>query len=203
MSHCDNLVSVHRGHGGAARGRRDLEISLNRAIIVITVAAWQAAIQDMVETTVIASQPPAGSNLANYYNLLAGQVRSAVGRFNTPNADNTRRLMRATGFDPRPHWTWTQGGGQGVGSIKISPNTASISIGEWLKVRHEIAHGAPQISAVSVLQAVRQNPNPPPGRHPTIRLVDAEQCMVFFRRLCRLTANALGAQLNQPAGHWS
>jgi hypothetical protein len=57
MSHCDNLVAIHRAHGGAARGRRDQEISLNRAVFVMTVASWQAAIQDMVETLVVAAQP--------------------------------------------------------------------------------------------------------------------------------------------------
>ena len=85
----------------------------------MTVAAWQAAIQDMVETTVVASRPPTGSSLSNYYDLVAGRVRSEVGSFSTPNAENTRRLMQAAGFDPFPHWTWTQMGGKGVGQIKI------------------------------------------------------------------------------------
>lgn len=202
MTHCANLVAVHRGHGGAAPGRRDQEISLNRAVIVLTVAAWQAAVQDMTETTLVAGQPPPGSPLTNYYNLVAGQVRSEIGRFSTPNAENTRRLLQSAGFDPRPHWTWTQMGGQGVGQITITPAIASTRIGEWLRVRHDIAHGRSEITSVNVLQAVRQNPNPAPGWHPTIRLVDAEQCMSFFRRLCQLMANALGAQLTQPPGQW-
>lgn len=202
MSHCVNLVVIHRGHGGAEPGRRDREISLNRAIIVMTVAAWQAAIQDMVETAIVASQPPSGSPLTNYFNLVAGQVRSEVGRFSTPNAENTRRLMEAAGFDPRPHWSWSQMGGQGMGQIVITPNAACDRIAEWLRLRHDIAHGHAVISSVSVLKAVREKPNPPQGWAPTIRLVDAEQCMAFFRRLCQLTAAALGAQLKQPPGHW-
>ena len=91
MSHCVNLVAIHRGHGGAAPGRRDQEISLNRAIIVMTVAAWQAAIQDMVETAIVASEPPPGSPLTNYFNLVAGQVRGEIRKFSTPNAAKTIR----------------------------------------------------------------------------------------------------------------
>jgi hypothetical protein len=203
MSHCVNLVEVHRGHGGAAPGRRDQEVSLNRAVIVMTVAAWQAAIQDMVKSMLIASQPPVGSPHTNFYNVVAGQVRHAVAQFSTPNAENTQKLMRSAGFDPSPHWTWSQMGGQGVGLITITPVVASTRIREWLRVRHDIAHGRAEISPVSVLQAVRQNPGPAAGWYPTIRLVDAEQCMSFFRRLCQLTASGLGAQIGQQPGEWS
>jgi hypothetical protein len=203
MSHCANLVAVHRGPGDAAQGRRYREVSINRAIIVMTVAAWQAAIQDMVETTVISSQPPAGSLMSNYYNLVAGRVRSEVGHFSTPNGENTRNLMKAAGFDPYPHWTWSQMGGKAVGKITVRPHHANNRIASWLRVRHDIAHGHSVISSVDVLEAVRQNPNPTNGWQPTIRLVDAEQCMAFFRRLCQLTAAALGAQLTQPPGVWT
>lgn len=201
MSHCDNLVAVHRGHGGVARGRRDQEISLNRAVIVMTVASWQAAIQDMVETLVISAQPPAGP-LSNYYALLAGRVRQEVNNFSTPNAENTRRLMRGAGFDPQPHWTWTQMGGQGVGNVTITPAEAISRIAQWLRVRHDIAHGHEAISSVNVLESVRRTPVQPAGWQPTIRLADAERCMAFFRRLCQLTATGLGAQLGQPPGRW-
>jgi hypothetical protein len=39
ITHCDNLVAVHRGHGGAGRGRRYQEMSIDRAVIVLAVAA--------------------------------------------------------------------------------------------------------------------------------------------------------------------
>lgn len=169
----------------------------------MTVAAWQAAIQDMVETLLVAGQPPAGTGLGNYYNVTAGQVRNEVRKFSTPNAENTRKLMIPAGFDPRPHWTWTQMGGRGVGPIVVTPQAACTRIDEWLRLRHDIAHGHAELTCVAALKAVRDNPHPPAGWAPTIRLVDAEQCMSFFRRLCRLTAVALGAQIGQPAGEWS
>ncbi len=203
MSHCENLVAIHRQHGGPAPGRRAQEVSLNRAVVVVTVAAWQAAIQDMVETLLVAGQPPAGADVGNFYNVIAGQVRNAVARFSTPNAENTRRLMITAGFDPHPHWTWTQMGGQGVGPVVISPHAACTRLNDWLRLRHDIAHGHAELTGVSVLKAVRENPHPPQGWSPTIRLVDAEQCMTFFRRLCQLTAAAIGTQLGQPHGQWS
>jgi hypothetical protein len=43
--HCDNLIKVHRGHGGTAVGRRAEEVSLNRAVVVLAVASWQSMIR--------------------------------------------------------------------------------------------------------------------------------------------------------------
>jgi hypothetical protein len=43
--HCDNLVELHRKHGRPGKGKRDKETTLNRAVVVLTVAAWQAVVQ--------------------------------------------------------------------------------------------------------------------------------------------------------------
>jgi hypothetical protein len=117
-----------------------------------------------------------------------------VGAFATPNAQNCRKLLIGAGFDPRPHWTWVQHGGQGRGMITLSPADADTRMNEWLQVRHAIAHGHAHLPQVAALQAVRQNPGNPP-EDPTLRLVDAEQCLAFFRRLGRLTGNALAGHL--------
>jgi hypothetical protein len=74
------------------------------------------------------------------------------------------------------------------------PADAEQRIAEWLKVRHAIAHGHPSLPKVAALSAVRENPGNPPD-DPTLRLVDAEQCVAFFRRLSRLTGSSLAAHL--------
>lgn len=191
---CDNLVEVHRGHGGPKKGRRDKEVSLNRAVVVLTVASWQAVVQDMTRAAVEAGTPGAGDALSPAtYSLITGHVAQQIGDLSTPNAQNVRRLMQGAGFDPRPQWTWRQMGGQGVGSVEWSPAMAEARIDEWLKVRHAIAHGDAVLPAVPALQAVRHNHGRAPI-NPTLRLADAEQCLAFFRRLATITMKALAQQ---------
>jgi hypothetical protein len=203
MRHCDNLVSVHIESGGPDRGWRDEETSINRAVVVLTVAAWQAAVQDMVEAALDAGSPAPGASMSTQtYSVLQGPMRQQVISFSTPDADKTKRLFAGVGFNPRPLWTWSQMGGQGVGRITITPTTAEAKMKDWLSLRHDIAHGHDHLSQVSVLEAVREKSNPPTGWHPGIRLVDARACMAFFRRICRLTAAGLGAHLGQPSGSW-
>jgi hypothetical protein len=197
--HCDNLITVHRGHGGPERGRRDEEVSINRAVVVLTVASWQAVIQDYALACVDLSGPVAGSPLSPAtYNLLAGRVRKEVGGFATPNADNVRKLLIGAGFDPRPFWTWSQMGGRGQGVVTWSPADADARINEWLRVRHAIAHGHATLPQVNALQAVRLAAGTPPD-DPQLRLVDAEQCLAFFRRLARLTGTGLAGHLGVAA----
>jgi hypothetical protein len=197
--HCDNLIAVHRGYGGPERGRRDEEVSINRAVVVLAVASWQAVVQDYALACVDLSAPAPGGPLSPAsYAVLAGRVRKEVADFATPNAENTRRLLIGAGFDPRPFWTWTQRGGRGQGMVTRVPADADTRINEWLRVRHAIAHGHAELPQVPALQAVRLN-SATPTPDPTLRLVDAEQCLTFFRRLARLTVAGLASHLGVPA----
>ncbi len=171
---------------------------MNRAVVVIAVASWQAVVQDYALACVDLSKPIPGSPLApTTYALLAGRVRREVADFATPNAQNVRKLLLGAGFDPRPGWTWTQRGGQGHGIETWSPVDADMRIDEWLRVRHAIAHGHASLPQVRALQVVRLQPNNPPAS-PTLRLVDGEQCLAFFRRLARLMAIGLASHLGVP-----
>jgi hypothetical protein len=193
LHHCDNLVSVHRGHGGKFPGRRHVEVSLNRAIVVTAVASWQSVVQDYSLAALELGRPGnEGAISESTYNVMTGSVKNAVGAFSTPNGPNVRRLLISAGFDPRPAWTWTQHGGQGQGMITWTPDNAERRIDEWLKIRHAIAHGHPTLPKVDALKAVRHCAGKPPD-DPTLRLVDAEQCVAFFRRLARLTGTSLAA----------
>ena len=196
--HCDNLIAVHRGYGGPGRGRRAEEVSLNRAVIVLAVASWQTVIQDLTSAALELSAPsPGGSISSSTYAALTGHVKQQVGALATPNAENVRNLMVGAGFDPRPSWTWVQRGGRGSGMVTWTPAMAADRINAWLRVRHAIAHGHPVLPQVAALQDVRLNPVNTPT-DPAIRLVDAEQCLAFFRRLARLTVSSLASHLGVP-----
>ena len=169
----------------------------------MTVAAWQAAIQDMTLSALEAGRPVGESPLSpQTYDVIIGRTHKELSDFSTPNAENTRKLLQSVGFDPRPHWTWKQMGGQGVGRIDLEPHDVESRMRDWLRLRHDIAHGHDQLTQVRVLEAVRQKDKPQQGWSPSIRLKDAEACMAFFRRVSRLTALALGSHLGTTAGRW-
>jgi hypothetical protein len=155
MEHCDNLVEVHQWAGSGTRGRRRIETSVNRAIIVIAVASWQAVVQDMTRFLLDRSVPERSDPNYGVAHLIHGQVMRALGNFSTPNAENTRDLLRSVGFDPRKYWTWSNGA---LGSREVIFKGADVEqqLREWLTVRHAIAHGDEKMPDVGVLQAVRQ-----------------------------------------------
>ena len=189
LIHCDNLIAVHRGYGGGGAGRRFREVSLDRAVVVLAIAAWQAAIQDLTAATIDTAAPPTG---AATYHALLGHVRKGISDFATPTAQNTRRLMLGAGFDPRPHWTYSSAGGQGRQRVTWTPSMVDTRLDEWLKVRHAIAHGHEELPLVDALEAVRLNGA---TTNVTLRLTDAEQCVAFVSRLARLTTLGLARHL--------
>lgn len=199
LEHCDNLIAVHRASGGPSQGRRAKETSINRAVIVIAVATWQALVEDLAAACVDLSAPSTGAVISHQtYQFLKGRMSADVDRFSTPNARNSRNLLLGAGFDAEPCWTWSQHAGQGQGVKKWMPQDAAKRIDEWLAVRHAIAHGHDHLPQVDALIAVRRVPNQPPA-NPSLRLVDAEQCLVFFRRIGQLTANGLAKHLGVSA----
>jgi len=196
LRHCENIVSVHRGHGGSARGRRITEVSLDRAVIVLAVAAWQAAVQDMTTSLLDTARPTSAPAIdIARYDVITGPARKAIGDFATPNAQGTRRLMISAGFDPRPLWTYETSGGQGRQRIVWTPTMVDSRLDEWLKVRHALAHGHDSLPVVPALLAVRLRGI---TSDPSLQLADAEQCVSFLNRLVRLTATGIAAHLGSP-----
>lgn len=192
--HCDNLVAVHGRSGGKKAGKRAEEVSVNRAIVVLMVGAWQAVIQDFTRACLDLGTPRPGDSVSILtYNLISGRVKMEINNFSTPDARRSRELLLAAGYDPRPTWTWTQHAGRGQGMTTWSPADADRRIAEWIRLRNSIAHGDAVLPAEQALQAVRGTQTPPAD--PMLRLVDAKQCLAFFRRLARLTSVGLAAHL--------
>ena len=195
--HCVNLIEVHHTHGANKRGFRSKEPSLNRAVIVLAVASWQAVVQDLSRACIDMSTPPASSLLSpGAYGLLTGRLRDEIDKFNTPNAENTRKLLNAAGYDPFPHWSWTQADGR-AGRRTIKPSVASTRLNEWLSIRHAIAHGDGALPQKKVLDAVRYAT--PPPESPGLHLKDAERCLGLIRRLAHATGRGLALHLAVPA----
>lgn len=193
LKHCDNLVDVHRRHGGANRGRRYQEVSIDRAIIVLAVAAWQAAVQDLTTALLDTARPtgPSPIDIARY-DTLTGPTRKAINDFATPNAENTRKLMTSAGFDPQSLWTYETAGGRGRPRTTWKPHMVSTRLNEWLKIRHALAHGHETLPVNQALLAVR---NLGVSSNPTLQLKDAEGCIAFLNRLVRLTSVGLASHL--------
>jgi hypothetical protein len=215
MGYCDDIIAVHQGHGGGKRGLRTKETSLNRAVVVLAVAAWQSVVQDLTMAALDHAQPKGAMGPSS---LLRGQVDKEIGAFSTPNSSNTRSLLKLVDYDPYLRWTWTQKGGQGRPAFTVTSQTAEVRTDGWLRLRHDIAHGHQSLSVVEVLQDVRQqadswmtadhnrkwkdaiNHLKSKQYEPSLRLVDAKNCVAHFRRLAQLTAEGLIA-LGVP-GAW-
>lgn len=196
MDHCDNLVLVHQRSGTGTRGRRRVETSVNRAVVVIAIASWQAVVQDMTRFLLERNMPARSDPNYGVARLIQGQVLRALGNFSTPNAENTRQLLQSVGFDPRPLWTWTNGA-RGSREVTYRPPDVEQRLRDWLNVRHAIAHGDEKSPEVGVLQAVRQQ-QVSRTDGPSIRLHDAKQCIAFVRRLTEVTLRGVAAELPAP-----
>src|SRR5665647_806413 len=117
ISQCDHLIAIHGRR--ETRGRRWNEFALNRAVVVMAVAA---------------AEPDSSSpmSLASY-RLLAGQARKAVGDLATPHGENVRNMMVQAGFDPWPHWI-VPSHRRGVPALR--PHETEEWLRKWLRVRH-------------------------------------------------------------------
>ncbi|WP_141711791.1 hypothetical protein [Jiangella alba] len=196
IRHSDNLIAVHRSTN-SGRGRRTKEISLNRAAIVLAVATWQASVEDLTIAAIDVSRPAQQhAYLDRAYDVVTGKIRVDVKQFSTANAQNSRRLLLGVGFDPRPHWTWSAVGR----TPAIRPHQVESRLDDWLKLRHALAHGDPELPAVEVLECVRNNEQLADG--PSVRLADAENCVKFVRRLVAATGDGLAQHLSTPAAIW-
>ncbi|MGW2586689.1 hypothetical protein ACWCYZ_36265 [Streptomyces virginiae] len=208
IKHCKNLEKAHRAAGNGGRGRRDAETSINRGAIVMTVAAWQAFVQDLATALRDATFTEMGEDLERP--LLAAAIKQwrtdfdgAMEKFSTPDADQTISLLKRAGFNPRPGWAWQQRGGQGSGPVQVNPQHVVDVIGMWLRIRHDVAHGHATVHALPILTAVRDpKASAKLKADPTLRLTDAIDCRNFFTSVVRVTAEAAAEYVGQPAPKW-
>jgi hypothetical protein len=170
LQDAEELDAAHRRLRTGHVGRQWRLGALNRAVVVLSVSAWEAYVEELLKEAVDTLRP--GAPPMGAWPALNATVRSQVGRFNNPNTENVRTLL-ADGLglqDVTQSWAW-----QGV-----DPGRARERLAEALRNRHQIAHGV--------------NPRPTVQNHYARRLPG------FFRRLARCTDRAVRDHVVQELG---
>jgi hypothetical protein len=157
----EELDDAHNRLKTGNSGRQYGLAPLNRAIVVMSVSAWESYIEELMREAVRALRPavpPLGA-----WPALDVYVNSRINIFNTPNPNNVDRLIReCVGLTPVSNsWSWRNcTSAQAVQRLTVAMN-----------YRHEISHGV--------------NPRPLIHNH------YASQLPEFFRRLARGTDDAV------------
>lgn len=190
----ENLVALHRAQRMGRVGRPGEEVSTNRAVVVLAVAAWQTFVEDTATAILESQRPPIGTPLADSFRLLTSELERLTDRLNTPDSKKTIELFGRLGFDPSPAWTFTIRWPLQVGKVSgpraFVAKSAANELDAWLEVRHLIAHGKP-LAAGKLVPTVTTGR---PKNGPSLLRRDAEHCLSFFRALVKATADAADAQ---------
>jgi hypothetical protein len=144
--------------------------ALNRAVVVMSVSAWEKYVEELVGEAVLAMRPVAGhlGPWPVHYASVLGQAA----QFHTPNPDHVKAILsNAVGLtDVHPAWNWP-------GSTSVQSVQALLRA---LNLRHKIAHGI--------------NPRPAVAHQYSSQLPD------FFRRLGQTTDRAVRDHLVNALG---
>ena len=144
--------------------------AINRAVVIASVSAWEAYVEEVVREAVQLLRPPAPP--LGVWPALNATIRGQLGRFNTPNVENVRMLISdALGLpDIQAFWAWR------------NSNSASAvqRLTEAMTFRHHIAHGV--------------------HPRPTIHHEYAIQLTRFFRQLGLCTDEAIRNHLITTLG---
>lgn len=157
LADAEELKNAHSALRTGSPGRQYGLAAINRASVILCVSAWEAYVEELVRESLTALRPavpPLGVWPAHN-----ASVRSQLGRFHTPNADQVRVLISdAIGLsDVHLSWSWRN----------CTPSQAVQRLTVAMDLRHRIAHGV--------------NPRP------VVHHVYASQLPDFFRRLARCT----------------
>jgi hypothetical protein len=153
LADAKEIDDAHQGLRTGQVGRQWRLGALNRGAVVMCLSAWEAYIEEITKEAIECFRPPAPHQ--SLWQSINADARSQIGRFNTPNVENTRKLIADTiGLqDVTVHWYWAN----------CSVPQARDRLTEAITFRHQIAHGV--------------NPRP------TIHNSYSQGLPEFFRRL--------------------
>ena len=136
----DQLIDIHR-RLQTGRGRRHRQDALHAAGIVMTVAAWQAYVEKLLNEGLEKigtdlNTPGTPRWAIHNFNMRRAAIKNAIKKFNTPNDVNVRSLFSdALDFDPWLSWEWNQNRRHwSVAEVRRRTNA-------WVLIRHSVAHG--------------------------------------------------------------
>jgi len=157
----DELNDAHIALRTHKPGRQYRLAALNRAVVIMSVSAWESYVEELMTESVRALRP-SGPSLGTWP-ALNTYVLGLLGNFHTPNAARVERLVHSClGLgDIQLSWAW-----QSCNSAQAVRRLA-----DAMTYRHEIAHGV----------------NPRPIIHNRY----ARRLPEFFRRLAFCTDNAV------------
>jgi hypothetical protein len=184
LNHVYNLENIH-GSLAAGRGRRHNQDALHRAGVVMSVAAWESYVEDVLKEAIVKIKPVAGAPLhaVLVHRIAERDANKRVKEFNTPNAQNVRKLFQENlDFDPWPHWTWVAGTRRNWNSVRMQK-----ALNDWLTIRHCVAHGASLPNDIAMLRNSQ-------GSH-SIRLAHLQECRDFIKHIATQTDSALSSHL--------
>ncbi len=165
-----DLAKAHARLKTGRPGRQYRLASLNRAVVVLSVSAWESYVEELMRESLRALRPATPPLAA--WPALNTSVLGLLGRFNTPNQANVEQLVQNCLGLPDIHlsWTWPN----------CTPAQAMQRLGVAMTYRHQIAHGV--------------NPRP------TIQNDYSRRLPEFFRRLALCTDNSVRAHLVNVLG---
>ncbi len=118
------------------RGRRWHHSSLYKAGIVLTVAAWEAYVENVLKEAFTILEPHISAADKPMFRLREAELANLVKKLNTPNKENVLKLVEAAlNVKIESSWEWN------VTSRRWSGTDVSKRLNGWLLVRHQIAHG--------------------------------------------------------------
>jgi hypothetical protein len=139
LADVDELIVAHAQVGGTGPGFRSGVASLNRAGIVLSVAALEGYVEALFEEclTVLVRAPA---------DTMDGLRGITVARFHNPNVDNVRQLFRHLGITN----IW-----DGISWRNCSNRFVRARLDLLVRQRHEIAHGQGPVVHLSEVREAR------------------------------------------------
>lgn len=190
----DQLAQIHTKINSGP-GRRHNQEALYRAGVVMTIAAWESYVEDLLNEAFLALTPAPGSKVGEIssWNFAKNLASTATKKFNTPNANNVALLYQDhLGVDVTAAW--------GV-SRKTGPYLATESekrINNWLDIRHKIAHGGSLPTKITWIQDPKKNPR--------LTLALMKEVQLFFSEIVEnmdsFVANEISTKYGLPSKPW-